>query len=71
MNDIKTQQTIMWLNRIKANIETFKKTREEHPVKHQLFMIRQQYSLLQALTKVISGESYLNGVDKVAFEKKQ
>ena len=67
--DRKTAQAVMWLDRTKSNVMGFKKFRNEHSNESQLNVIRHQYGLLQSLKKVLSGESYLEGIDKNIFNK--
>ena len=65
--DRKTAQLIMWLDRTRSNIKGFKAYRHDQSIASQLTVIRHQYGLLQSLKKVITGESYLEGIDKNIF----
>ena len=62
MSGIKQQQSRLWLDRCRANIEKFRQNRHALSEEEQTEFIRNQQVILQAWVKVIKGHARFEGV---------
>lgn len=62
MSGIKQRQSQIWLARLRANIEEFRRNRHALSAEEQIEFIRNQQLILQAWIKVTKGHARFEGV---------
>lgn len=53
-----------WMVRCKANIQNFKRDRGTMTREQQIEFIRDQYTILSIITKLVNGEARLQGISR-------